>query len=209
LRYENTLARLDKKFRGNLRRARNRLQELDGVSVVTARSPEELAKAFSGFLQVEGSGWKGRKGTGSAIRLHPNVTKFYDLLWKGFAEQGRAAINLLLHMEKPIAGQFCLLIDDCCYVLKIGYDEDHAKLAPGNMLLEFLLKQYQDCSSVTNINLITSHDWQQSWKPDLVRVQELSLFNRSPKGIVLYSLNRTKNALRPWCTAPGSFGATT
>ncbi len=64
--FDETFSALSKNFRGNLRKARNKLAKLEGVEFVSARGPEELASALEVFLDVEASGWKGASGTGTA-----------------------------------------------------------------------------------------------------------------------------------------------
>lgn len=194
--YDNTLDRLDKKFRGNLRRQRNKLATLDNVYTKTVFADEEMEKVFTDFLRVEGSGWKGSSGTGTAIYLHPELSSFYKMLLKDFTAPDGVELNLLMHGEKPIAGQFSVKVGDCCYLLKIAYDEEYSNYAPGNMLLEYLLKRYQDGTEIKRINLMTYNKWQQLWQPQLLSIYEMVIFNRSSKGFYFYYSFEIKNYLR-------------
>jgi len=188
-----------KNFRGDLRKARNKLRATAAVDFLSSRDGATLGAFFDEFLDVESSGWKGIQGTGSAIKLHPELTRFYRNLLNTFAPKGACEINLLKAQGKCIAAQFCLRVGDRYYVLKIGYDEAHARLAPGNMLLEWLLHRLTAEGEVKDLNLVSGAKWHENWKPRSDRVFTAYLFRRSPRGLLLwgYKAVRVQRARRP------------
>ncbi len=199
---DRVAARFSKNFRGNLRKARNKLEGLGGVEYLTARQPAELRAALAEFLDVEASGWKGVGGTGSAIKLDPQAGRFYEALVENFGARGACEINLLkTRAGACLAGQLCLVVGDTCAVLKIGYDESYAQVAPGNMLLEHLIRRHSAEGGVRYINLVTDAAWHANWRPLTALVTDVYLFNSTLRGRLAFLLRRTKRRLGRWYRA--------
>jgi CelD/BcsL family acetyltransferase involved in cellulose biosynthesis len=75
-----------------------------------------------------------------------------------------------------MAGQFCLRLGSTLYVLKIGYLEEHAALAPGNMLLERVIQSAtEEAAPIRSFNLISGARWHDDWKPVSESVWDLWL----------------------------------
>ena len=189
---------LSKNFRGSLRKARNKLLAMSGVDFVTARGVVELRAAFGEFLSVEASGWKGRAGQGTAIVLHPKVERFYRNLIDQFGPSRSCEINLLRVGNDCIAAQFCIAVRDVYYVLKIGYDEKHAALAPGNMLLENLLARLRSEGRMRAVNLVSDADWHTSWRPVRTPQFEIVCANNTVRGLAAIALLRARKVARRW-----------
>ena len=193
--FEERFASLSGNFRSVVRRARKRLAEEPDVQFVRARTPAEIEAAFGEFLAVEGSGWKGEKG--SAIRCDERRTAFYRNVATRFAALGCAEINLLKTAGKSIAGQFCLDVDRCLYVLKLGYDEAYAKAAPGHMLLEHVLQRCEAERDIDSVNLVSDAAWFGQWKAASYSRYSAFVFNASARGLAGYWSLRSKQLLRP------------
>lgn len=198
--YDKFAKTLSKNFRANLRKARNKLSRYKGegrLQCLSVRDPAQLEWAFEEFLQVEASGWKGDAGTRSAIRFSQRVREYYHSLLTGFAELDGYEVNLLRLDKRSIGAQFCLRTGDTTYLLKIGYDEAYAKYAPGNMLLEWLLKRGND-THTRNINLVTDTPWHADWGPASYQVYNVYLFNpHSSRARLVHKLMRLRTALAP------------
>jgi CelD/BcsL family acetyltransferase involved in cellulose biosynthesis len=189
--------RLSKNFRGALRKARNKLAKLDGVTVEWARTPEAVAAALPRFLEVEASGWKGSAGVGTAIQLDPALRGFYSGLARRLAESGHGRINLMMHGDKAIAGQFGIVAGERYYLLKIGYDESYRHEAPGNLLLERLVQEVAVDPAIRYIDLVSDASWHQSWKPVQRDVLVHHVFQPTPLGVAAWGALRGKQLLRP------------
>ena len=195
--YEALLAKLSRNFRGNLRKARNKLEQYGSAARVThAPSDTVLTDAFSAFLALEASGWKGRAGSSTAISLAPRLRDFYRQIVESLGSSGVCAIHLLWLKDKPIAAQLSLTVAERCYLLKIGYDETHAHLAPGNLLLERLLTAYDKHPVVKYVDLVSDADWHTSWKPEVRAVFRHLLFCPTPRGIFAWAALQGKAPLR-------------
>ena len=146
---------------------------------------------------MESSGWKGRNGTGTAIANDPRLLAFYRQLVERVGPTGQCEIHLLVAGGADVAAQFSVVAGQRCYLLKIGYDESHAQLAPGNMLLERLLKRYEGDRVVKHIDLVTDAAWHDSWKPQTRSAHRHYLFRPTTKGLLAWAALQGKQALRP------------
>jgi CelD/BcsL family acetyltransferase involved in cellulose biosynthesis len=194
--FEQLLETFSKNFRGALRKARNKLEKEQGVEFRTATGAEEVGPAFETFIEVEGSGWKATAGT--AIKSDPKVLAFYRGVATGFAARGATEINLLGVAGKWVAAQLCLRVDRCLYILKIGYDEERSKLAPGNMLIEHVMRRSAASGDVDAVNLISDASWHADWKPLCHQRRTAIVFNSSMRGLAGYVAKRAKRRLGPF-----------
>jgi CelD/BcsL family acetyltransferase involved in cellulose biosynthesis len=193
--YEALLGGLSKNFRGGLRKSRNKLAKLEGVTVQWARTPEALEAALPRFLEVEASGWKGAAGTAiTSIRFH---REFYSGLMRSLGPSGRGRINLMFHGEKVIGGQLGVVLGERYYLLKIGYDESYRQEAPGNMLLERLLQEIGGDRSIRYLDLVSGTAWHDSWKPLRCRLFMHYIFHNLPLGMAVWAAIRGRKVLRP------------
>jgi CelD/BcsL family acetyltransferase involved in cellulose biosynthesis len=194
--YEAYFASLSKNFRSNIKKARNKLAEAGGGTYLSTRDPAELPAYYREFLEVEASGWKGTHGAGTAIKLNPHMDRFYRSLLESFGRAGRCEIQLLKLGEVAIAAQFSLVCDDTMYQFKIGYREDHARLAPGQMLNEQLLRQFDpNQMGVRCLNLVSDASWHRDWHPERLQVSNLFAFNHTPAGALAYANTRARQQL--------------
>jgi CelD/BcsL family acetyltransferase involved in cellulose biosynthesis len=195
--HEEFLAAISKNFRGNLRKARSKLAKTPEAKFLFVREKDQLHQAFEWFCRVEASGWKGSQGTSTAIQLDPRLRAFYSALIDNLGARDCCEINLLMLEDTCVAGQFCLRSTGATYVLKIGYNEAHGELAPGNMLLERLIQRLASPEQpVKRINLITGMQWHEDWKPRSEKVSNLWIYNHTARATLLYRLALHRRTLR-------------
>jgi CelD/BcsL family acetyltransferase involved in cellulose biosynthesis len=115
-----------------LRRQRNRLAEHGPVSFVVARGPQDVASALETFLELEASGWKGRRGT--ALKQDEGDTGFIRRAARALAETGQCEIVSLRAGSIPVAAAIVLRHQDRAFYFKLGVDERFAKYSPGVQL---------------------------------------------------------------------------
>jgi len=183
---------ISSKFRNNLRRARKRLSELGECTFATAESAPALEQAFSEFIDVEASGWKSQRGGRRAIKLHAEQVAFYLNLLRRFSGEGGCHIHLLKLDDKPIAANFVIRAGDTLYSLKSGYDEEYRKMAPGQLLREYVINRYSADSSVKYFDMITDYDWLRQWRPLQRKVLDVYFFNLTLRGMFSYALLQIK-----------------
>jgi len=195
--YDTIMHSFSKNFRSNLNKARNKLAKESGVEFESVLKPGlDMNRCFAEFLELEASGWKGREGTGTAIRLHPELLRFYESLIAELSPAGEVVLNCLRVAGAPIAAQFCVRDEDTLYVLKLAYDEHRARLAPGNMLLERVIQSGIASGSFRHVNLVGDPPWFKDWRAHEMPVYTIELYNRTTAGLVLLAIERVKQWLR-------------
>lgn len=187
---------LSGKFRYNLKRTRQHLNQLPGVRFTFAQDGLDLEEGLDAFLDVEASGWKGSQGSGTAIKLQPRLVSFYRELIGAFSVSGKVAINTLHADGKCIAAQFCLLSDDTVYMLKIGYDEGYKRYAPGKHLVDLFIRRYMENCTVKSINFVAEREWHADWKPKTISISKLYIFNASMSGIIGFAALKLHGILK-------------
>jgi CelD/BcsL family acetyltransferase involved in cellulose biosynthesis len=115
-----------------LRRQRHRLAEHGAVRFEVARAPEQIAAALETFLQLEASGWKGKRGT--ALIQHDGDAGFIRRATIALAETGQCEIVTLRAGDTPVAAAIVLRHQDRAFYFKLGIDERFAKFSPGVQL---------------------------------------------------------------------------
>ncbi len=190
------LRSLSKNFRSNLSRARNKLAKFRTVEIETTNRMPDLKRAFDDFMHVEAAGWKGEKGTKSAIKFNQSLVAFYNCLICESSENVQCEISILRVDSIPVAAQFGLIIDETVYQLKIGFDENYSDLSPGNMLIENLLSEYRQ-RDLKCFNLVSHTDWHKNWRAARQNLHSCYVFNNTLPGRLLYFLRRIKQLLRP------------
>ncbi len=187
--YDQLMERLTKHFRRNLRSHRNKVQLLADVRFVNVVGQEGLEAELDNFLAVEASGWKGRDGAGSAIRLRPNLVAFYrDLVRTMHGPEDRCEINALYAEGRCIASQFCVRTGEEYTILKIAYDEAFARLGPGQVLLERTMERCCDDPGITRLDLVSDASWFRDWQTQRMPMQQASVAINRWSGRPLISL---------------------
>ncbi|WP_339031956.1 GNAT family N-acetyltransferase [Bradyrhizobium symbiodeficiens] len=115
-----------------LRRQRHRLDEHGAVAFDVARRPDEIGPALETFLQLEASGWKGKRGT--ALVQHAGDATFIRRAVPALAETAQCEIITLRTGTAPIAAGIVLRHQDRAFFFKLGIDERFAKYSPGVQL---------------------------------------------------------------------------
>ncbi|MBI5783719.1 MAG: GNAT family N-acetyltransferase [Gammaproteobacteria bacterium] len=185
-------------FRRNLNRLHRRASELGKLEFSSYRSTEDIQRHFHELLKVEASGWKGERGTHTAISCDESSTHFYEKVVEGFGASGQCMLNLLALNGKCIAGQLCLLVDGTLYILKIGFDESYSTIAPGNLIMSELFRQCAEDSQIKTISFITDRDWNLLWGAESMPVYDHYLFNHGTiMGWLGYLACRSKNLAQP------------
>jgi CelD/BcsL family acetyltransferase involved in cellulose biosynthesis len=182
--YEAVANRFRGRFRRNLRRLTRRAAETGTLDYRSYRTPVELELAFPHLLEVEAAGWKGRQGT--AIECDPKTVQFYQHLMRGADPEARCIINLMTLNGICVAGQFCMLVDGVLYVLKIGYRERYARLAPGHLLMTHVIRRCCDDPDVRAISFVLNPSWTRLFRPELLPVYDFHISNHTWRGWITY-----------------------
>jgi hypothetical protein len=126
-------AMVSHKRRRELDRQLRRLCEIGSVSFMTARTATEIETSFAMFSTLEGSGWKGRRGT--ALVKKPAVHEFARRAVTTLAQRGYAAIDVMRLGDRPIAALIRLEHSGLSIPWKVSFDESFAAYSPGKLLM--------------------------------------------------------------------------
>ncbi len=178
--YEELEARLDAKFKQNLRRRMRRLKEQGEVSLERVESLDGLDGALLDAFDIEASGWKGREG--SAIRARPQTVGFYAGWARALARAGALRLSFLKLGDERIAFQLGHVTRGRYYLPKTGYKEAYRTDSPGQLLASMVLQRCIKERLETFEFLGHSMEWKRDWTP-LVRPHASVLaFRRSLAG---------------------------
>jgi len=210
--YEGLQKRLSGHFRRNLRRLGQRVEALGAVTYRAVCDPSQMQDAFDSFLEIEGSGWKGKEGEGTAIQCHADLLGFYRHLALAGSASGKCVINLLELDGRPIAAQFCLFSNGVLNLLKIGYSEELKHVSPGFVLLDRVLRDWGERDDVHAVSLVTDTAWQSIWRPVSSPLVHARIYNRSWVGAAdrlwRRARPRVKHAVKSAATAVKRAGNT-
>jgi CelD/BcsL family acetyltransferase involved in cellulose biosynthesis len=189
---EAALGHVSGSFKRNLRRLAKRAEETAPLRYEVHDTLPDLDHAFPQFLENEASDWKGARGIGTAIAQDANIVSFYRGLMRRFGARGQCMINQLSHGDKVVASQFGLLVGGTYNLLKIGYSEDHAWFAPGNLAMERTIRWCCGRPDVHEMSFVTCPPWSHRWKPRQEAVASFRIFSPTMKGRLLRSGLHTK-----------------
>jgi CelD/BcsL family acetyltransferase involved in cellulose biosynthesis len=186
--YEDHLASLKKNFRSNLKKARNKLRVLQDVRFVTASTPEDVRREFEVFLELERSGWKGIAGT--TIAQTPHAAEWYRAWLDIMARDEACEINALYVGTRCIASQLWLKTRNAYEVHKVAYDVAFSRLAPGQLLTEYVLKRCFDDPAVSVVDLMSDAAWHDDWCARKGEPMSMAWIARTPLSTALIPLVR-------------------
>jgi CelD/BcsL family acetyltransferase involved in cellulose biosynthesis len=123
----------------NLRQYEKRLeQDALNARLVRLTSAEEVEAAVVRYAQLDGQGWKGRRGTA------PGSTReqchFYEQLFRDAAQRGAAVVYELWLGDRLAASRLALSEDRTLVMLETSYDEALASYAPERLLLRTMIE---------------------------------------------------------------------
>ena len=121
------------KRRRELDRQLRRLCEAGAVSVMSAKTATEIEAAFQAFVALEGSGWKGRRGT--SLNRNRAIHDFARTAVMQLAHAGIATIDLMRVGDRPVAALIRLEQLGLSIPWKIAFDEAFSQFSPGKQLM--------------------------------------------------------------------------
>ncbi len=193
LSHDELMSRLTKHFRRNVRAHRRKLESLGEVLFSTASDEQLLSGPLESFLSVEGSGWKGSGGTGSAIALHEELAAYYRQLATSMAgPEDRCDINSLFLDGRCVAAQFCLKTGSEYTIMKIGYDEAYASLGPGQVLLDGTIQRCCEAEDITRLDLVSDSSWIRDWHTERIPMRQVYIALDTLRGRSMMPLLRLR-----------------
>jgi CelD/BcsL family acetyltransferase involved in cellulose biosynthesis len=129
---ETFQAGLPTKFVKELERRKRRLGEQGEVSVRFGDGGDRLDALLDEGFAIEHSGWK----HGTAIAADPAAEGFYRDVAHWAAERGWLHLGVLRLDDRQIAFSYCLAVAGTMNVVKVGFDPEFRRYAPGSILTQ-------------------------------------------------------------------------
>lgn len=178
--------------RKSLARNRRRLNELGKIEHECHIDGPNLLRAVSAFLDIEASGWKGRRGTALA---GSEKTRAFAL--KAFTGPNSICRADVLNLDgTPIAVSLVATVGQTGFAVKAAYDENYRTYSPGLLLELELIRSFLSKSWARQVDGATAghHVLDEMWS-DTIEVADLlfSLNSRFPRAR-LSALQRSSRA---------------
>jgi Acetyltransferase (GNAT) domain len=127
------LSNFDRKRRKEFKRLRARLGEQGKLTAESLQIGQSSAGFVKEFLNLESSGWKGKKGT--AIKAMPKLAEALHEAAEALHQMGKLRFWSLKLDGQTLATMFSIVEGPKAWLGKITYDESFAKYSPGVMLI--------------------------------------------------------------------------
>jgi CelD/BcsL family acetyltransferase involved in cellulose biosynthesis len=179
---------LSSRITGNLRRVKARSNAVGSVSIAVLTPAEsEVKELFDQIVQVEGSGWKGRRG--SALAHNEPLRTFFEDYSRRAAREGILRVALLRFGDSVAAAELAVVAYRRWWQLKIGYAEEFAKHYPGLQLTEGTLRYAFDNSLDSFEFLGSPASWEANWRPETRRQCMAAVYPASVSGLHALSID--------------------
>lgn len=174
--------RLSSKRRGNLRRARRRLEAGGELSLEVADGRANLDRLLDEALIVEASSWKGVRG--SAINSRPDTERFYRRIARWAAERGTLRLAFLRLEGRALAFDLSFEERGVHYLVKTGYDPDYRSYSPGILLRHEMIARAFAGGLRRYEFLGLEAEWKREWTESAHELMTIEAFATSLPGAV-------------------------
>jgi CelD/BcsL family acetyltransferase involved in cellulose biosynthesis len=180
--YEQTLTQ---RRRSELRRRRRRLAERGELTFEVEPGTERLGALLADGFAVEGSGWKLEQGT--AILSHKETDAFYRFVAAWAAPRGSLRLAFLRLDGRAIAFHFTIEEGGSAYQLKGGYEPELREFAPGQLLVQDMIRWAFERGLRTYEFLGADEAFKLDWTANLRERIALHAFPHSPTGALAWT----------------------
>jgi CelD/BcsL family acetyltransferase involved in cellulose biosynthesis len=176
--FESTLS---SKFRREIRRRRRKLEEHGELTISFEDGSERLGALLDEGFAVEGSGWKTREGT--AIASDPRTERFYRDVAGWAAESGWLQLGFLRLGDRCLAFSLSIVCGDAVYIVKVGFDPEWRKYAPGSLLTQATIERAHE-HGLTRFDFLGGADaYKLDWTDAIGERVRIQAFGRTPYGL--------------------------
>jgi len=195
-------ANMRKKKRKEYNRLWNRLSETGELKFGTLETNLDLTGWLQDFLQLERSGWKGKRGTALAER--ENERDFFESMCRNAHEAGKFHAAQITLDRTPIAMLASFVARRGAYSFKIAFDEDYARFSPGALLMMKVIDAFHrdpridwvDSCAIPNHPMI-DHIWAERRQ---MREVNVATSHRLSPWLIVYSGKMTRIVDRLWAS---------
>lgn len=167
----------------NLQRLRRKAERALGPMTVerVVPAPHQVDTLLESFIAIEGSGWKGRRGSDLGNRI--DLRRFFRGYGHRAAAAGRLHVAWLSFGDHPAAAELSIDAYDRIWQLKIGYHEalkaDHPGLQLTGSSIEWAFEQGREAYEF----LGSAASWEERWRPEERRFQTVAAYPLTAPGL--------------------------
>jgi CelD/BcsL family acetyltransferase involved in cellulose biosynthesis len=121
--------RFNSNMKNNVRRWQAKLQAHGELRAVRLAAGDDVMAWLEQFMQLEASGWKGKKG--SALACREDDRRFVAAVFPEAFRRGRLIVTGLDLDGRPLARHTLFASGEGAFTFKIAYDESYASASPG------------------------------------------------------------------------------
>ena len=174
---------LSSKHRKDLEKKRVKFQDdLLGPIDFTIHS-QDLSEISPDFVKLEGSGWKGKRGTSISSDMH--LHEFFNEITKRGAAAQKVEIAVLRSKTDLLAAMVVLKTNAMLFGFKTAYNENYEKFSPGMLLTQNLTQSILDSPNFLGMDScsapnspVFSRLWHEEQKVATVLLGTGSFFSR-------------------------------
>src|SRR5258706_8060027 len=154
--WAQSMPALPREFNKCLPRKERRLREQGGVAHLELKPGEDAAPWIAGFLALEASGWKGKRG--SALACSEGNRRFALKTMSEAARRGRLLMAGIDFDGRPISRCINFTAGVGSFAFKTAFDESFAQYSPGVMAEVDNLKLFHRLAGVLWMDSLTEPD---------------------------------------------------
>jgi CelD/BcsL family acetyltransferase involved in cellulose biosynthesis len=188
--FEDYEQRLRSRLRADLRRRLRRLEERGEVEIKVGAPDDgdDVPRLLEEGFSVEASGWKGEEST--AISSSEDTHRFYREAAAWAVSRGLLHLAFLRLDGRLLAFEYSLRDESGHYRLKVGFEADHTKFAPGKLLLRAVLED-AFAHRVQRFEFLGGGDpYKLEWATGIRDLVTVDLFTPTARGRAALALRR-------------------
>ena len=168
----------------NLRRVRKKAEAALGRITVErlSPSPSEVDASLEMVSAIEGSGWKGRRGSSLASR--DDLRDFFRRYCHRAAAKRRLRVSTLKFGSDVAAVELSVEAYRRMWQLKIGYQDGLSAYYPGLQLTESSIRDAFDRGLDAYEFLGSAAAWEERWRPEPRHFQTLAVYPVTAPGLI-------------------------
>lgn len=167
----------------NLRRVRRKAEAVLGPMTISREHPVpgDVDTLLESFIDIEGSGWKGRRGSSLASRA--DLREFFRRYAHRLAARGQLQVARLKFGSRVAAAELSVIAHARAWQLKIGYHEALKAYYPGLHLTAASIEAAFAQGLESYEFLGSAAPWEERWRPETRSYQTMLAYPASVAGL--------------------------
>lgn len=168
----------------NLRRVRRKAEAALGPMTISREHPlpSDVDTLLESFIDIEDSGWKGRRGSSLASRA--DLREFFRRYAHRVAARGQLQVARLWFGSRVAAVELSVIAYARAWQLKIGYHESLKAYYPGLHLAAASIEAAFALGLESYEFLGSAAAWEERWRPEARSYQTLVAYPASVAGLI-------------------------